>query len=52
MKKTLSIIIAGAVITTAALAYAARQSAASSPAGADENCKRCCPVSCESKADT
>lgn len=41
MKKIISIILVGAAITTAALAYSSRQSTADS-----QSCGSCCKVSC------
>lgn len=47
MKKIILTVIAGAAITTAALAFAGKQSAASA-----EGCGSCCTPCCAEKADT
>lgn len=41
MKKIIALVLAGAAITTAALAFSAKQSAADS-----QSCGSCCKVSC------
>lgn len=48
MKKLIALVVAGAAITTAALAFAGKQSAA----GRGEGSRSCCPVSCQVDADT
>lgn len=43
MKKVIALVLAGAAITTAALAFAGRQSAAAEGKG----CGACCQTSCQ-----